>query len=170
MKNKILLGAFLSLTLSTQLFAEELANNEISPSSSITTTNIENQNKENSSLEVVNNITFLNNDVDLKEYLKKETDKPTFIFVYASWCGWCKKERPILEQIAPKRSDVNIVAINYETAPDMVKTYNVKGYPSFITIKDDKFTKEAGFMPKSDLNSFISDNIKKVNKKNKISY
>lgn len=173
MKNKRLaLTAFLSLSLSMPLFAQETKT--INDSNATTTNSIAtNTNKEslsNSENQVVNNITLLKNETELNQYLQNNPDKPTFIFVYATWCGWCKKERPILEQLAPKREDVNMVAINYETAPEMVKKYKVTGYPTFITVKNDKFTKDAGFMRKNDLNDFITENARKVNKKAKMNY
>jgi thioredoxin 1 len=183
-KQNLVLTAFLSLSLSMPLFAQEANNNipndstSVNNSTNTTTTTITsatlnpttNDSESKPTNEVINNITFLKDDASLKQYLATNTEKPTLIFVYASWCGWCKKERPVLEQLAPKRTDVNVVAINYETAPEMVKKYDVKGYPTFVTTKDDKFTRDAGFMRKTDLNEYISENIRKVNKKAKMSY
>lgn len=175
-KQNLVFSAFLALSLSMPLFAQETNNNDITTdattptnttnSAAITTEN----NIQPASNEVVNNITFLKDESSLTQYLESNKDKPTFIFVYASWCGWCKKERPILETLAPKRDDVNIVAINYETAPDLVKKYKINGFPSYVTIKDDKSSKDIGFLRKSDLNQLISTNIKKVNKTAKMNY
>lgn len=72
----------------------------------------------------------------------KSGDKPLLVEFYASWCGWCKKLAPHLEQVAAEHRESAVVAkVNCEKSPATEKICNdhhVGGYPTLITYKAGK--------------------------------
>ena len=58
-----------------------------------------------------------------------ESQDNTFIF-YAPWWGYCKKSMDDFNQASNKNSKIRL--INSDQNPDLVKKYNVKGFPTII--------------------------------------
>jgi len=60
------------------------------------------------------------------------------LIIYAPWCGHCKTSMP--EFLKAKRNNKNIKLINSEEYPDLVKKYNVTGYPTIKKASGEKYT------------------------------
>ncbi len=75
--------------------------------------------------------------------LAKKENKPIFLYIHASWCGYCKKMKA-KELIKPELGAVyNSKYINYSVDGEvgdgiaLAKKYNVKGYPTMVYINPD---------------------------------
>ncbi len=69
---------------------------------------------------------------------------------YATWCGYCQKQRPILEELS--RNNIWIGVVDSDKNPNLVKKYGVSGYPTFILFKEGKVIAAlSGFHEKSQL-------------------
>lgn len=51
-----------------------------------------------------------------------KTGAPTIVNVWASWCGPCRVEHPVLMQLA-ERDDVRLVGLNYKDAPQNARRF-----------------------------------------------
>lgn len=70
-----------------------------------------------------------------KQDLPKE---PFLVNVWASWCGWCIEEFPILHKL--KAQGVPIVGVTYQDKPnDARKVLNEQGNPFSIVIDDSQY-------------------------------
>ena len=49
--------------------------------------------------------------------------QPAVLNLWATWCGPCKREMPLLAQVAAERPDVAFVFVDLRESPDVVKTY-----------------------------------------------
>ena len=82
-----------------------------------------------------------------KEVLKaKET---VIVDFYADWCGPCKMQSPILDEIAEERANVKVWKINVDEEPEITESYNIMSIPTMMVFKNGDKTKEfVGLTPK----------------------
>ena len=82
-----------------------------------------------------------------KEVLKaKET---VIVDFYADWCGPCKMQSPILDEIAEERANVKVCKINVDEEPEITENYNIMSIPTMMVFKNGDKTKEfVGLTPK----------------------
>ena len=80
---------------------------------------------------------------------------------FATWCGPCKMQSPVLEELKEYRSDVKVVKIDVDQETEIARLYGVMSIPTLILFKDGKeVAKNVGFMPKELLVQWINEQTK----------
>lgn len=80
---------------------------------------------------------------------------------FATWCGPCKMQAPVLEELKEDRSDVKLVKIDVDQETEIAREYGVMSIPTLILFKDGKeVAKNVGFMPKELLVQWINEQTK----------
>lgn len=76
---------------------------------------------------------------------------------YADWCGPCKKQEPILEDLEEKHPDVEFEKIDVDDNPDVAQDYGVRSVPT-IVIEENGEIKEKfiGLTQADDIESALS--------------
>ncbi len=75
---------------------------------------------------------------------------------YADWCGPCKMQGPIVEQLAGERSDVKFCKLNVDNAPAIAMELGISSIPTIMVVKNGEITfKEAGLMQKAQLAALL---------------
>ena len=68
--------------------------------------------------------------------------KPVLFDFFATWCGPCKMQTPILEELAKKMGDaVEIRKIDVDQHMDLAEKYGIRVVPTLIVEKDGKIVK-----------------------------
>jgi thioredoxin 1 len=56
---------------------------------------------------------------------------------YADWCGPCKTQDPILEEVTADYPDVDFQKVNVDEQQDVANEYQVRSLPTVIVENDD---------------------------------
>ncbi len=83
-------------------------------------------------------------------------DGVKFVAFTADWCGFCQKQKPVLEDIS--NNNIWVGDVNADENPKLTKKYGIQAFPSFLLFKEGKpIAQFAGYKSKYDLlNTLLS--------------
>lgn len=72
---------------------------------------------------------------DFEKMIKGE--KPTLVDFYATWCGPCKMQTPIIEQVKAAVGDTaNVIKIDVDRNEELARRYKVQSVPTLIVFRN----------------------------------
>ena len=88
------------------------------------------------------------------EVLKSE--KPILIDFWATWCGPCMRQGPVVEELAQEGYSVGKVDVDQE--PGLAQHFKIMSIPTLLIFKDGKEVQRfIGLTPKDTLRKFLED-------------
>ena len=92
-----------------------------------------------------------------QEVLEASKNKPVLVDFYADWCGPCKMQGPIVDEVAEEVKDKAVVGkVNIDEAGDLASSYSVMSIPTLILFKDGEVKETlSGMNSKENLLSLI---------------
>ena len=76
----------------------------------------------------------------------------------APWCGFCNKQKPVLEELA--KNNIWIGEVDGDENLELVTKYSVQAFPSFVLLKDGNIISQfKGLRSKDELINIINKRI-----------
>ncbi len=77
-------------------------------------------------------------DANLDTEVKKHKE-PVMVVFHAPWCGHCRTQRPIVEQLADAMGNKAVFAsVNIDDSQRKALEYSITGVPAFVVFKNGK--------------------------------
>jgi thioredoxin 1 len=77
-----------------------------------------------------------------------KADKPVLIDFWATWCGPCQMQGPIVEEFAEAHPDAIVCKLNVDDEPDLAEQFNIMSIPSLLAFKGGELiAKSVGVTP-----------------------
>jgi len=77
---------------------------------------------------------------------------------YADWCGPCKTQDPILEELAEDYPDVDFEKVDVDAEQDVANEYQVRSLPTLIVENDDGVVERfVGVTQRGDLETALGE-------------
>lgn len=71
---------------------------------------------------------------------------------WADWCGPCKMQGPILEELAKKKPELKIGKINVTNEDELAGRFDITSIPTLAVVRDGEIVKmEAGLKTETEL-------------------
>lgn len=72
-----------------------------------------------------------------KDFASHISSGITLVDFWAPWCGPCRMQSPILDQVAQKRQgQAKVAKVNIDTSPGIAAAQGVQSIPTMIVFKD----------------------------------
>ena len=86
-----------------------------------------------------------------------QADKPVLVDFWATWCGPCQMQAPILEELVKERDDVIIAKVDVDQNPNLAQKYRVMSIPMLAVFKNGQPVVSAvGLQNKATLNEMLN--------------
>jgi len=88
-------------------------------------------------------------------------DKPVLVDFFATWCGPCKMQTPILEELKQRIGDTAaIIKIDVDQNQQVAAQYQIRSVPTLVIFKNGEIKwRQSGVFQVNELERLINENV-----------
>jgi len=88
-------------------------------------------------------------------------DKPVLVDFFATWCGPCKMQAPILEDVKKRVGEAaSIIKIDVDKNRDVAGAYQIQGVPTLMIFKNGQVLwRRSGVSQANELEKLIKEHV-----------
>lgn len=76
---------------------------------------------------------------------------------WASWCGPCQMQAPVIEELAEELDDVTVGKVNVDEQPELAMRFDISSIPTLLLFKNGEcVSTQVGYQSKRDLITLIN--------------
>lgn len=69
------------------------------------------------------------------------SEKPVVLDLFATWCGPCQIQGPIVEEIAKEHEEIKVAKVDVDKNAGIAEKYDVMSIPTIVIIKNGQAVK-----------------------------
>ncbi len=64
--------------------------------------------------------------------LVNHADKPVLVDFSAAWCGPCKMLKPVLEKVAARHPEIDVIEVDVDESPTTARKHGIQAMPTLV--------------------------------------
>lgn len=73
-----------------------------------------------------------------EQYQEKVGNGVSIVDFWATWCGPCRMQSPVLETISEDKNNINFFKVDVDTNPETAASLGIRAIPTLVVHKDGK--------------------------------
>ena len=95
--------------------------------------------------------------INEKNFAQETASGRVLVDFFATWCGPCRMQTVVLEEVAAEHPEINIVKVDVDENPALARKFGIMSIPTLVLLEDGELAKKhVGLLQNEDLINFYN--------------